>query len=59
MNFRKVTKNDISTIIEMMVADDELGKKRDCFQNSLPNEYVEAFERINADKNQKRNEDTL
>ncbi|WP_338770002.1 GNAT family N-acetyltransferase [Bernardetia sp. ABR2-2B] len=51
MNFRKATKEDISIIVEM-IADDELGKKRENFQNPLPQEYIKAFEEINADKNQ-------
>ena len=51
MHFRKATKNDISSIVEM-IADDELGEKRENFQNPLPNEYLEAFEKIDADKNQ-------
>lgn len=51
MNFRKATENDVSTIVEM-IADDELGKKRENFQNPLPTEYLTAFENINADKNQ-------
>jgi len=51
MKFRKATKNDISTIVEM-IADDELGKKRENFQNPLPSEYLKAFEKISADENQ-------
>ena len=51
MNFRKATKNDISTIVEM-IADDELGKTRENFQKPLPKEYLTAFEKINSDKNQ-------
>ncbi|MCL7763907.1 GNAT family N-acetyltransferase [Polaribacter sp. Z014] len=51
MNFRKATKNDISIIVEMM-ADDILGKKRESFQNPLPNSYLEAFKKIDADENQ-------
>ena len=31
MNFRKAKENDISTIVEM-IADDELGKKRENFK---------------------------
>ncbi|MFT5647219.1 MAG: hypothetical protein ACI976_001908, partial [Aureispira sp.] len=31
MNFRKATESDVSTIVEM-IADDELGKKRENFQ---------------------------
>lgn len=51
MNFRKATENDVSTIIEM-IADDELGRKRENYQNPLPKEYLEAFKKINSDKNQ-------
>lgn len=51
MIFRKVTKNDISKIVEM-IADDELGKTRENFQSPLPKEYIDAFEKINLDKNQ-------
>lgn len=51
MKFRKATEKDISTIVEM-IADDDLGKKREKFQNPLPSEYLKAFEKINADKNQ-------
>ncbi len=51
MKFRKATEKDISTIVEM-IADDELGKKRENFQNPLPNEYLKAFENINSDENQ-------
>ncbi|MGJ8761766.1 GNAT family N-acetyltransferase [Polaribacter sp. HaHaR_3_91] len=51
MNFRKATINDISEIIKMM-AEDELGQKRENFQNPLPTSYLEAFKKIDADKNQ-------
>lgn len=51
MNFRKATENDVSTIVEM-IADDELGKKRENFRNPLPKEYLNAFEKINSDENQ-------
>jgi len=51
MTFRKATKNDIPTIIAML-ADDELGKKRENFQDPLPEEYLSAFEKIDSDKNQ-------
>jgi GNAT superfamily N-acetyltransferase len=49
--FRKATENDVSTIVEM-IADDELGKKRENFQDPLPEEYLKAFEKINSDENQ-------
>jgi ribosomal protein S18 acetylase RimI-like enzyme len=51
MKFRKASKNDISAIVAM-IADDKLGKTRENFQNPLPIEYLNAFENINADKNQ-------
>lgn len=51
MTFRKATKKDIATIVKM-IADDELGKKREHFQIPLPDEYIKAFEKINSDKNQ-------
>ncbi|MFK7952551.1 MAG: N-acetyltransferase family protein [Ekhidna sp.] len=51
MNFRKAKENDVSAIVEM-IADDELGKKRENFQNPLPSEYLKAFEMINTDQNQ-------
>lgn len=51
MNFRKATENDVSVIVEM-IADDELGKKRENFQIPLSSEYLKAFEKINSDENQ-------
>ena len=51
MTFRKATEKDVSIIVEM-IADDELGEKRENFQNPLPKEYQKAFERINSDENQ-------
>jgi len=35
-----------------MLADDDLGKTREIFQQPLPNAYLLAFENINSDKNQ-------
>jgi len=51
MNFRKAKKNVLSIIVEM-IADDELGKKRENFQKPLPKEYLNAFEKISSDENQ-------
>ncbi|MEX0312916.1 MAG: N-acetyltransferase family protein [Allomuricauda sp.] len=51
MKFRKATKNDVATIVEM-ISDDELGKTRENYQVPLPSEYLDAFEKINADRNQ-------
>lgn len=51
LNFRKATKPDIPYIVEML-ADDELGKKREDFKTPLPSSYLKAFEAINRDGNQ-------
>ena len=51
MIFRKATEKDVSYIVEM-IADDELGKTRENFQTPLPNEYINAFRKINSDNNQ-------
>ena len=51
MKFRKATEKDVSIIVEM-IADDELGKKRENFQIPLPKKYLKAFEKINSDENQ-------
>ncbi|WP_298900854.1 GNAT family N-acetyltransferase [uncultured Psychroserpens sp.] len=51
MIFRKAKISDISTIVSML-ADDELGKTRENFQEPLPSCYREAFKNINSDSNQ-------
>lgn len=51
MNIRKAESNDLASIVEM-IADDLLGKKRENFQVPLPKEYLDAFEKIQSDKNQ-------
>ena len=51
MNIRRAQLSDLSVIIEM-IADDELGKKRENFQHPLPKEYRAAFEQIVIDPNQ-------
>ena len=51
MNYRRATKNDVAAIVEM-IADDELGKKRENFQIPLPDEYLRAFKKIDSDENQ-------
>lgn len=51
MIFRKATENDVLHIVEM-IADDELGKTRENFQVPLPNEYIDAFNKINSDDNE-------
>jgi GNAT superfamily N-acetyltransferase len=51
MKFRKATLQDLPKIVEM-IADDKLGKTRENFTLPLPKEYVNAFQEIDADKNQ-------
>ena len=51
MKFRKATENDVLVIVKM-IADDELGKKRENFQIPLPSDYLKSFEKINSDVNQ-------
>ena len=51
MTFRKATKTDVPFIVEML-ANDKLGKLREDYREPLPEKYYQAFENINADKNQ-------
>ncbi|MFK7813372.1 MAG: N-acetyltransferase family protein [Maribacter sp.] len=51
MNFRQATSSDILEIVRM-IADDDLGKTRESYKIPLPEEYIKAFENINADENQ-------
>ena len=51
LNFRKATIKDVSKI-GAMIADDELGKKRENFREPIPKEYLNAFKKINTDQNQ-------
>lgn len=51
MTIRKATEKDLPAIIQMLAAD-ELGEKRENFAIPLPQEYLEAFNRILSDANQ-------
>jgi GNAT superfamily N-acetyltransferase len=51
MKFRKATRKDIPFIVQMM-ANDKLGQLREIYDDPLPDQYYNAFERINADSNQ-------
>lgn len=51
MKFRKATKQDVKAIVAM-IADDELGKTRENFQDPLRKEYLLAFDNISSDNNQ-------
>ena len=49
--FRKAIEADISNIVKML-ADDELGSKREDYKIPLPKSYYDAFQNILLDKNQ-------
>ena len=49
--FRKATGSDIPNIVKML-ADDELGSKREDYKVPLPKIYYDAFQNILQDKNQ-------
>lgn len=51
MTFRQATKEDLPAIIEM-IANDTLGQLREKYEDPLPKEYYNAFERIDRDRNQ-------
>lgn len=51
MKIRRASKDDLLAIVQML-ADDELGSKRENFQSPLPSPYLKAFDNINSDPNQ-------
>lgn len=51
LSFRAARRDDLPTILDML-ANDPLGKSREILQEPLPQSYYDAFEKINADKNQ-------
>ena len=51
MKFREANKDDISSIVQL-IADDELGSKRENFTLPIPIEYKIAFDKIDSDENQ-------
>lgn len=51
MKFRKAIQQDVPFIVQML-ADDELGKLRENYQDPLPGLYYEAFTNIHNDPNQ-------
>ncbi len=48
--FRLASRADLPSIIRML-ADDELGSQRECYQDPLPPSYYAAFEQIEHDPN--------
>ena len=51
MTIRKALKEDVSIIVQM-IANDELGKLREDYQEPLPAKYYSAFNNIDKDPNQ-------
>lgn len=51
MEFRKAKKEDVVDIVKML-SDDELGAEREKYQQPLPQQYYDAFQKINDDINQ-------
>jgi GNAT superfamily N-acetyltransferase len=51
MHFRKATREDLPTIIQML-ANDKLGRSREIIQTPLPERYYHAFDNIDRDENQ-------
>lgn len=50
LSFRPAQREDVAVIVRML-ADDELGKKRERYESSLPEAYHTAFDAIDADPN--------
>lgn len=48
---RRAQQKDLSAIVEL-IANDELGRLRENFKTPLPEQYLNAFDRINSDQNQ-------
>ena len=51
MKIRKATESDLPAIVQLL-ANDKLGKLREDYKVPLPQKYYDAFNAINADKNQ-------
>jgi len=51
MKFREATREDIPFIIQLL-ANDKLGQSRERYEDPLPKEYYDAFDRLAADANQ-------
>jgi len=47
MEFRKARKEDVPSIVRLL-ADDELGANRECFEDPLPAIYFEAFQAMES-----------
>ena len=52
IEFRMAQKEDVSAIVALL-ADDELGRKREDYRIPIPEPYFKAFDRIDKDPNQR------
>lgn len=50
LDFRKATKGDVSNLVELL-ADDDLGSKREDISTPLNQRYIDAFHSIEIDPN--------
>ena len=50
ISIRVATQQDVPEIVRLL-ADDDLGAKRERYENPLPKKYYSAFEEIHSDKN--------
>jgi len=50
VQYRLATRRDVPVIVRLL-AEDELGAQRECFETSLPESYYTAFDTIDADPN--------
>jgi GNAT superfamily N-acetyltransferase len=50
LHFRLATRADVPWIVRML-ADDDLGSQRECYEDPLPGPYYSAFEQIHDDPN--------
>lgn len=48
--FRAARRADLPAIVRML-ADDDLGSQRECYEDPLPERYYSAFEQIDSDPN--------
>jgi GNAT superfamily N-acetyltransferase len=48
--FRQAQRADLPSIVRML-ADDDLGSQRECYEDPLPQSYYSAFEQIEKDPN--------
>ncbi|WP_102028946.1 GNAT family N-acetyltransferase [Salirhabdus sp. Marseille-P4669] len=50
LQFREAMREDVDCIVEML-SDDELGSKRERYEQPLPESYIRAFQTIESDPN--------